>query len=89
MDAAGDFITIAVSNSDTKVLAAVNSLSDIHVINPTLKLVKANIEKEGGGNLTAEFPLIHITEPDSLFINLINMVGTAAPAEFTNQIFAS
>ena len=89
MDHFGEFFLAALLNADTKILSTVPLFSDIHIIHPYFKTIRVPSGQPGGPGTDMELPIVQINEPEMVFINLINMKGSAAPTEFSNKVFAN
>lgn len=85
MDHLGEFFVVSLLNADTKILSTVPLFSDLHIIHPFFKTIRFKTDK--GQEL--ELPVVQVNEPETIYINLINMKGSAAPAEFANKVFAN
>ena len=89
MDHAGEFHVVALFNWDTKALAVTPLYSDIHLMHPYMKKCRVTLEREDGTSQLVELPVLQVNEPETVYISLINMKGTAAPIEFSNKVFAN
>lgn len=85
MDHVGEFFVVALLNADTKLLSTVPIFSDIHIIHPYFKTIKCQTDK----GQALELPVVQINEPETIYVNLLNMKGSAAPAEFANKVFSN
>lgn len=89
MDHLGEFFLVALSNADTKILTTVPLFSDIHLVYPFVKQCKYYHNRADGSVQGQEITIVHVNEPETLFINLLNMGRSSAPTEFANKVFAN
>jgi len=88
-DHTGEFGLVALFNADAKVIEKLPPASDIHIIHPFMKLVKLSITREDGTTQPIELSVIQACEPETVYLNLVSLAGSAAPSEFATRVFAN
>lgn len=89
MDHAGEFLAVALFNWDAKALSVMPLFSDIHLMHPYLKTCRVAVDRPDGAPQLVELPVLQVNEPETVYINMINMKGTAVPSEFSNKVFSN
>lgn len=90
MDHVGDFAILYLFNSNTQILSTVPGFSDLHLIHPYVKKIVVTTDRPVISSLTQiAFNVIYVYEPETIYINYLNMKATATPTEFTNKVFTN